>query len=49
MRLESFKKRWSGQKIDRLHSEKSTLIESTDEDAKIRLDDPTLSLNLTDS
>lgn len=48
MRLESFKRRIvSGN--NRVNSERSSSIDSTDDDAKIRLDDPSLRLNIMDS
>ena len=48
MRLESFKRRiiTGG---GRLPSERSSSIDSTDDDTKIRLDDPSLRLNIVES
>lgn len=48
MRLES--RHWIGNSAAiRSQTERSSSIDSTDDDAKIRLDDPSLHLNLTDS
>lgn len=50
MRLESFKRHWIGNNAAiRSQTERSSSIDSTDDDTKIRLDDPSLHLNLTDS
>lgn len=48
MRLESFKRRITSGN-NRVNSERSSSIDSTDDDAKIRLDDPSLRLNIMDS
>lgn len=48
MRLETFKRRVvSGS--GRLYSQRSLSIDSTDDDSKIRLDDPSLRLNISES
>lgn len=49
MRLESFKRRWIGNGSSRLQTDCSSSFDSTDEDAKIRLDDPTLHLTIAES
>jgi hypothetical protein len=48
MRLESFKRRIIAGG-GRLPSERSSSIDSTDDDTKIRLDDPSLRLNIVES
>ncbi|KAF2900502.1 hypothetical protein ILUMI_05682 [Ignelater luminosus] len=49
MRLESFKARWIGSGNLLLQSQRSPSIDSTDDDARIRLDDPSLRLNIAES
>lgn len=51
MRLESCKRLGIGGSsgIGRLSTERSASLESTDEDSKIRLDDPSLRLHIADS
>lgn len=49
MRLESFKARWIGNGSTRLQQERSSSVDSNDEDVKIRLDDPSLRLNIAES
>lgn len=51
MRLESCKRLGIGGStgISRLSSERSASLDSTDEDSKIRLDDPSLRLHIADS
>lgn len=49
MRLESFKRRWIGDSKSRLTPDCSSSFDSADEDAKIRLDDPSLRLTIAES
>ncbi|KAL3285171.1 hypothetical protein HHI36_019290 [Cryptolaemus montrouzieri] len=49
MRLECFKKRWIGNGSERLQSERSSSVDSTDDDTKFRADDPSLRLTIADS
>lgn len=49
MRLESFKARCIGSGSTLLHSQRSPSIDSNDDDARIRLDDPSLRLQIAES
>lgn len=49
MKLESLKERRSGSGGGRQPNERSSSIDSTDDDTKIRLDDPSLRLQLAES
>ncbi|XP_031343186.1 ecotropic viral integration site 5 ortholog isoform X1 [Photinus pyralis] len=49
MRLESFKARWIGTDNKLLQPHRSPSIESNDDDARIRLDDPSLRLHIAES
>lgn len=49
MRLESFKARWIGNDSSLSHTQRSPSIDSNDDDSRIRLDDPSLRLNLAES
>lgn len=52
MRLESSKRRWLGDRGDndtKLQTDCSSSFDSTDDESKIRLDDPTLRLNIVES
>lgn len=49
MRLEAFKRRWIGDKDPKLQTDCSSSFDSTDDESKIRLDDPTLRLHIAES
>lgn len=49
MRLESFKRRWIGDSNPKLQTDCSSSFDSTDDESRIRLDDPTLRLNIAES
>lgn len=49
MRLESFKRRWIGDSNPKLQTDCSSSFDSTDDESKIRLDDPALRLNIAES
>lgn len=49
MRLESFKRRWIGDGNPKLQTDCSSSFDSTDDECKFRIDDPTLRLNIAES
>lgn len=49
MRLESFKARWIGSGNPSLQPQRSPSIDSSEDDARIRVDDPSLRLQISES